>query len=111
VSETYARRLTLEARDSIGDGGGGEARSWRVVGRCWADLRAASGLERMSAGAAASRVSLRAAVPWTPATAEDRPTPEKRFREGERVLEIVAVGDADPWRRRLICWLAEGAGE
>jgi SPP1 family predicted phage head-tail adaptor len=107
MSGTFSRRLTLEAAETVDDAGGGATRSWRALGRCWAELRAVSGRERMRDGGAVSRATLRCRIPWTPPGGANRPTAGMRFREGERVFEIVAIGDDDPWRRHLLCWLAE----
>jgi head-tail adaptor len=111
VSRALTRRLTLEAPEDAPDGAGGAARGWRALGGLWADVAAVSATERMSAGAPASRVTHRAAIRWAAPGAALRPTPAMRLRDGARVFEIVGVGDADPWRRFLICWLAEGTDE
>jgi head-tail adaptor len=111
VTRALTRRLVLEAPDDEPDGGGGGARAWRALGALWADLEVVSASESMSMGAPASRVTHRAAIRWAPVGSETRPTPAMRFREDTRRFEILGVSDADPWRRFLICWLAEGTGE
>jgi head-tail adaptor len=111
VTRALTRRLTLEAPEEIADGAGGVRRGFRAVDGLWADIQAVSASERMSVGAPASRVTHRAAIRWVPAVAPTRPTPAMRFAEGTRRFDILGVSDADPWRRFLICWLAEGSGE
>jgi hypothetical protein len=61
----------------------------------------------MEDGAPSSRATLRCRIPWSPQGSALRPTPGMRFREGPRVFDILAIGDDDPWRRHLLCWLAE----
>ena len=38
-----------------------------------------------------------------------RPRPDHRFREGQRIFNILGVAEADDRRQWLTCWLEEGA--
>ena len=102
------RLFTLETPEDAADGGGGRARSWRSVGAHWAALRAVSAAEAVAHGAQTRRVTHRAVIRWASEGSASRPGPAQRFREGDRVFDIVAVAEADDGRRFLDCWLVEG---
>ena len=101
------RRLTLEAPDDAPDGGGGAFRAWRPLGVHWAAVRALSAREGVENGAEGARLSHRIEIRWAPPDSPARPNAAQRFREGARVFHIRAVAEADPARRRLICWAEE----
>ena len=103
------RRLALEARSSDGDGGGGRVESWNERATLWAEMRAISGRERGIGGRPGSFVTHRALVRYAAPGAPDRPEPDQRLREGERVYAILAVSEADDRRGFLTLWLEEGA--
>lgn len=103
------RRLTLEERTATPDGAGGLSESWTVRGVHWAALKAASAREGSAGGRPASRVTHRALIRYADFGAAQRPAPDQRFREGERIFAIRGVAEADDRRERLICWLEEGA--
>lgn len=103
------RRLALEARATAPDGAGGVAESWVELGVLWAALRAVSARESFAGGRPAARVTHRALIRYAAFGAPERPVPDQRFREGERVFAIRGVAEADERRERLVCWLEEGA--
>ncbi len=99
-----ARRLVLEAAQSQPDGAGGLAVQWQPVAVHWAEMRAGSGRNRSGAeevplGVTLWRVFLRALPEAHPA----RPRPGQRFRDGARVLRILAVAEHDPRGGWLVC--------
>ncbi len=103
------RRLVLEEEARVPDGAGGWSREWRAVAVLWASVRARSAREVEEGERGRSRVShrvvVRAAAPGAPA----RPRADQRFRDGERVLRIRGVGEADPRGRYLVAWAEEEA--
>lgn len=103
-----ARRLTLEAREAVGDGAGGQAVTWRPLGEIWAEMTARSGREDVVGGAPRAVVSWRIVVRGAPVGAPSRPRPEQRLREGERVFDILAVAEADAAGRYLEILAEEG---
>ncbi len=104
---TLSRKLVLERPQAAPDGAGGFARRWEALGMVWAAVHARSGRERdggeISLSSARYRITLRA----SPVGTEQRPTPECRFRDGDRVFTIEAVTEADPRGRYLICHATE----
>lgn len=102
------RKMTLEARVSAPDGGGGSAEIWAPVAEHWAALRARSARETFSAGRQTSRVSHVMEIRYLPFGHSARPVADQRFREGGRVFAVVGVSEADDRRERLVCWLEEG---
>lgn len=104
---TLSRRLLLERPLAAPDGAGGFAQTWETLGSVWAEVMARSGREVdggvMSLATAKYRITLRGAHMG----AERRPTPECRFREGERIFAIDAVTEKDALGRYLICHVTE----
>ena len=90
------RPLVLEVAGSVPDGAGGNAVVWSPLGTLWAEMRPGAGRERLGAvvpeGEMLYRVYTRAAQPGSP----QRPRPDLRFRDGDRIFAILAVGEADP---------------
>lgn len=101
------RRLALETPVDTADGAGGWTRSWQVLGHLWAELKSGSGREGLDAGLSRSEVTYRITVRAAKPGAPSRPRPEQRFREGSRVFLILAVADADPSGRYLLCHARE----
>lgn len=101
------RALLLESPVTVPDGAGGFVTTWQALGTLWAEVRAGSGRERLAAfgpqGEVRLRITVRAARPDTP----QRPRPDQRFREGARIFRILAVAEADPQGRYLICTAQE----
>lgn len=104
---TLSRRLLLERPLTAPDGAGGFAQTWETLGAVWAEVVALGGREMdggvMSLAAAKYRITLRGA----PVGAEQRPAPECRFREGDRVFLIDAVNERDGQGRYLVCHATE----
>ena len=104
---TLSRRLLLERPLAAPDGAGGFAQTWVTLGAVWAEVVARGGRETdggvISLAAAKYRITLRGA----PVGAGQRPTPECRFREGDRVFAIDAVTEKDGQGRYLICHATE----
>lgn len=84
-------RVTIEAKESVSDGGGGVIETWIPVASFWAELDALAG-EEISAGEGREprgryEVTLRM---------EAEVTPAHRLRLGERVFAIEAVREDVP---------------
>jgi head-tail adaptor len=105
-----SRRLVLEARVAVADGAGGWTVSWSAVGTLWASMAALSGREDFVAGQPRPRPTWRILVRAAPVGAPSRPRPEQRFREGERVFDILTVAERDPGGRYLEILAEEGIG-
>ncbi|MDC0737532.1 head-tail adaptor protein [Cognatishimia sp. SS12] len=97
------RALTLEAPARQADGAGGFAQGWDALGQQWCALSGA-GAHRLARGGATLtlshyRITLRA----SPVGSAMRPVPGQRFRDGSRIFDILAVQEADPDGRYLVC--------
>lgn len=101
------RKMTLEAPVRLSDGAGGYTRNWSVIGTHWVALDGRTGRERAGVGTPISRAAYRIIVRAAPVGSPRRPMPEQRFREGQRVFEILAVTEADENARYLICHAKE----
>ena len=102
------RLLTLEDPVRSPDGAGGFDVTWTTLGALWAGIKPGTGRERAGRGGATmSRVPVRITVRAAPMGAPSRPRPEQRFRDGDRVYHILAVAEADPGARYLICHAEE----
>ena len=101
------RRLILENAQHQADGAGGLIESWQPIGEHWAEVRAGMGRERSQDFAVVSAVHYRIIVRAAPYGAPSRPTPDQRFREGNRIFPILAVADHDPTGRFLTCYTYE----
>lgn len=95
------RRLVLEERVNTADGSGGFDVSWQPLGALWAEVKARTGREDFVAAGPHARVTCRIVVRGAPLGAPSRPRPDQRFREGERVFDILTVAEADPAGRYL----------
>jgi SPP1 family predicted phage head-tail adaptor len=95
-------RLTLEEPSRVSDGGGGFAETWQEVAELWADVRPASGFERVEADRLSGTVSHEIALRYRPGV-----TPAMRFREGTRLFQILAVIDVAERKRWLKCLCEE----
>ncbi|MEP2920996.1 MAG: phage head closure protein [Sulfitobacter sp.] len=100
------RQLVLETPDMLSDGAGGFIRGWVPLGILWAQVTARRGRETMQAGAPVSRMAYKITVRAAPEGSDERPAPQQRFREGDRIFAIEAVAEADAEGRYLTC-LAE----
>lgn len=90
------RALVLEERRRSPDGSGGFSVKWIGIGTLWASVTARTGREAFVAGRPEARVTYRVLVRGAPVGARSRPRADQRFREGERVFDILSVSEADP---------------
>lgn len=102
-----SRKLLLEAPERVDDGAGGYVTEWQPVGVLWAQITARTGRETAAAGAPISAMSYRIIVRGASFGAPERPKPEQRFREGERLFIIQAVAEDDVDGRYLTCFATE----
>lgn len=101
------RRLTLETPTRAADGAGGFVETWTVLGTVWAELTARAGREVQSAGAALSLVPYKIIVRGAPDGHPERPLPNQRFRDGNRLFHVRSVAEWDPAGRYLLCMTDE----
>ena len=102
-----SRKLTLEAPQRTPDGAGGYSTSWTVLGTLWAEVRAGTGREKADEFLTVSSVPYRITVRAAPEGAPSRPRPEQRFVDGSRIFRILAVTEADPGAKYLVCFAQE----
>jgi head-tail adaptor len=102
------RRLVLEARERVADGAGGFASAWVARGTLWAEVTLRTGREDFVGAVARPRLRYRILVRGAPVGAPSRPQAEQRLREGERVFDILTVGEFDPAGRYLEITAEEG---
>ena len=103
------RLLVLEERVDAPDGGGGVTADWTALGAHWADIRPGAAIERTLGGVEASLVTHKVTLRWAPFGAPSRPRANQRFREGDRVFEILGVTEADTRNAWLVAWVRAGA--
>ncbi|MEM6944441.1 MAG: phage head closure protein [Pseudomonadota bacterium] len=108
VTPRLTRRLTLEERVALADGGGGETHAWSALGVLWAELRPSSGREVLSGLRPGSRVTHRITIRSSPIGSPKRPEAAQRFRMGSRIFDIRGVAEADPADAYLTCFVEEG---
>ncbi len=102
------RRLVLEAPEREPDGVGGYSVTWQALGTLWADVASRTSREDFVAGQARPRVKYRILVRGAPLGSPSRPRAEQRFREGQRVFDILTVADQAPDGRYLEILAEEG---
>ena len=102
------RRLVLESRMDTPDGMGGFAISWVPNGAHWAQVRVQSARESKIGERDTAMVNYRILVRSSAIGASSRPTSARRFREFERVFNILAVVEYGEDGRFLECWTEEG---
>lgn len=101
------RALILESPERVSDGSGGFTVVWTALGTLWAEISSRTGRETDHGGAPVSRTGYRIVVRGAPFGAPDRPKPEQRFRDGQRLFTIEAVAERDPDGRYLVCFADE----
>jgi len=101
------RALVLETRVDAPDGAGGLVVGWQGLGTLWAEVRPGSGRQAGDEAVPVGEVAMRIIVRGAPVGAPSRPAPGQRFRDGVRVFSILAVADADPEARHLVCFARE----
>ncbi|MCA2013391.1 head-tail adaptor protein [Cereibacter sphaeroides] len=106
---TYAlnRPMVLEEPVTTPDGAGGYTTSWAPLGTLWCELRAGSGSERRGLIAPEGRMLFRVFLRAAPQGSPQRPRPDQRLTEGNRIFTILAVSEADPAGAYLVCHARE----
>lgn len=99
--------LVLEAPERVDDGAGGFVEGWIALGTLWAEITARTGRETAHGGAPVSRVGFKIVVRGAPYGTPERPQPQQRLRDGNRVFTIEAVAERDPEGRYLTCFAQE----
>jgi head-tail adaptor len=103
------RALVLEEPQEVADGAGGFGLSWGALGTLWAEVRPGAGREAAGEEVLVATTLTRIFVRGAPEGSPRRPRPEQRFREGSRIFTILAVAEADPDGRHLVCHSREEA--
>jgi head-tail adaptor len=101
------RALMLEAATRTPDGAGGFSTIWVALGTLWAEVTPGSGRDPAGEEQTLTSVPYRITVRAAPVGASNRPKPEQRLREGERLFTILAVTERDPAGRYLTCFCRE----
>ncbi|MDP1669389.1 head-tail adaptor protein [Phaeovulum sp.] len=101
------RALVLETAERVADGAGGHVLSWMALGTLWAEVKPGTGRERAGEFVTLASVPYRITVRAAPQGSTRRPRPDQRFRDGDRVFRILAVGEADPAGLYLTCFAQE----
>lgn len=104
---TLNRMLILETPQRAPDGAGGYTQTWQALGSLWAQVALRSGRETDRLGAPLSTNSVRITVRGAPFGTQERPRPDQRFRDGDRVYLIKAVAEADRNGHYLTCFATE----
>lgn len=102
VIGAHSARLVLETEMVSPDDLGGRVTTHVAVATVWAQIRWVGGSERRQGGRIEDRVDTRISLRWRAGIA-----PGQRFRLGARLFHIVAVGDPDGSRKRLVCLCEE----
>lgn len=105
---SLTRRLVLEQRENQPDGSGGFSVAWQELGTIWASVSPQMGREDFVAGQVHARIRYKIVVRSAPFGAPSRPRPDQRFREGDRIFNILAVADAGPDGKYLEVYSEEG---
>lgn len=95
-------RLTLEEPVRESDGAGGAQVAWASGGEVWAAVKPTTGRELRLADQVSGRVSHEIVMRH-----REGITPDKRFRMGSRIFEILAVLDVGERRRQIRCLCRE----
>lgn len=90
-----SRPLVLEAPAMVPDEAGGGDVVWSALGTLWAEVRPGAGRERLGPIAPEGQMLFRVLTRAAPQASPQRPRPGQRFRDGDRVLAILAVAEAD----------------
>jgi len=104
---TLNRRLVLEAPQRVSDEAGGYTLIWQVLGSVWAQVGLRTGRETERLETPLSVSNYRITVRAVSLDAPERPRPEHRFRDGDRIYLIKAVAEADAFGRYLTCFATE----
>jgi SPP1 family predicted phage head-tail adaptor len=109
MGAALSRRLTLETRVRVEDGGGGAADEWVAQGTLWAEVLPRAAAERIYGGVRASLVTHRIRLRWLPHGDPARPVAGQRLRDGARAYEVLGVTEADARNALLQVWAREAA--
>ncbi|MEM6971925.1 MAG: phage head closure protein [Pseudomonadota bacterium] len=109
MTPRLSRRVALETRHVVADGGGGESATWVRKGTLWASFRPSSGREGLIGEQIASRVSHRVRVRGAPIGSPRRPQAAERLRMGTRIFDILAVTEDDDQGAYFLLWVVEGS--
>ena len=101
------RAMVLEDPVTSPDGSGGYATTWTALGTLWAEVRPGAASERRGTIAPEGRMTFRVYMRAAPQGSPQRPRPDQRLREGDRVFTILAVSEADPQGGFLVCHARE----
>lgn len=107
MTPTLNRRLKLERSVRTRDDAGGYTEAWAVVGDLWAAVKPGTGREGQATGLTLAKVPYKITVRAAPHGAPSRPVAGQRFRDGDRIMHILAVSDSDPKARYLTCFALE----
>ncbi len=102
------RQLVLEELLRVSDGMGGFTESWVAKGTLWANVAGRGASETQVGARTLPVLKLRILVRAAPFGADSRPRPDQRFRDGNRVMVILAVGDMADNAQYLEIWAEEG---
>lgn len=97
-------RVTIQSRTIAQDALGQAIESWSTVATVPADVRMASGGERVVSGADQELATITHVVRMR---YRDDVTPLARFLHGERTLDIESAVDPDGRGRELVCMCVE----
>lgn len=89
-------RLVLEAPVESADGAGGVVRSFSTAATLWAEVTPVSAARALEAERLGARITHRIAIRFS-----DGITTRHRFRDGERIFQIVSLRDRDGRKRFL----------
>jgi SPP1 family predicted phage head-tail adaptor len=95
-------RLVLEETQRVSDGAGGFTEDWVTVAAVWAAIRPSGGGESVEAGRLAGRMTHDVTIRYRAGV-----TPAMRFRQGNRLFQILAAIDEDERKRMLRCLCEE----
>lgn len=102
------RRLVLEELVRVSDGMGGFVESWVAKGSIWANVDALGASEKLVGARDLPVLKLKIVVRAAPFGADSRPRPDQRFKDGARVMAILAVGELGDNGQYLEIWAEEG---
>jgi len=89
------------------DGAGGFSETWTALGVIWGEVSAGAGRKSSQGSAPLSAVSWKITVRNAPIDHPERPIPEQRLRDGNRIFNIHAVAERDLEGRYLTCFANE----
>ncbi|MEM7751417.1 MAG: phage head closure protein [Pseudomonadota bacterium] len=91
-------RVTVQYPTRNEDDGGGATTAWVPLATVWAQIKARTGREIFQADSPTARGAFRVVIRY-----RSDVDPTMRLLWGDRVLEVLAVGDEDGTKRWLSC--------